>query len=110
MQLNNVLPAPDLRALSRLFGRDFIEQTSAADDLEKLLAQGWTVAARLKRGIRFRRPKDLAAAFPDRVWTLMYKMGFTHLSAKGGARLICRGGEGQVPTCQAETVPVTSKI
>lgn len=35
-----------------------------------------------------RRPKRRDVLLEDRVWTLLYRMGFTHLSGVGGAKLI----------------------
>ena len=46
----------------------------------------------------------------SRVWNLLYRMGFTHLSSIGGATLILRGGSPKSPTQQIDVVAVDDEV
>jgi DNA sulfur modification protein DndB len=51
------------------------------------LAQGWEVARANKTNTRLRRRKPPHGWFEDRVWILLYRLGFDHMSGQGGAKL-----------------------
>jgi DNA sulfur modification protein DndB len=44
------------------------------------VADGWTVAKKLKRQVRLSKTKNIERAFQDRVWNLFYRMGYADLS------------------------------
>jgi len=94
MQLSNLHPAGDLAALGRSFAKSTVIIAVDPRDVAKHVEQGWAFQKKLKRSVRLSRLKELSVAFPDRVWTVLYRMGFSVLSGKGGAKLTCRGSEG----------------
>ena len=49
--------------------------------------EGWKVHRRGKSAVRLSRPKAQSVSLEDRVWCLLYRLGFTHLSGDGGAQL-----------------------
>jgi DGQHR domain-containing protein len=51
------------------------------------LAEGWEVSRSSKLSCRMKRPKTRSVLLEDRVWTLLYRMGFGHLSGQGGGKL-----------------------
>lgn len=51
------------------------------------LQDGWVVQKQNKSTMRLTRQKNHQAAFEDRVWILMYKMGFNYMSGQGGASI-----------------------
>lgn len=48
---------------------------------------GWQVHRQGKSAVRLSRPKPKSTFLEDRVWCLLYKLGFAHLSGEGGAQL-----------------------
>lgn len=49
--------------------------------------EGWQVHRQGKSAVRLSRPKAKSVSLEDRVWCLLYRLGFTHLSGDGGALL-----------------------
>lgn len=49
-------------------------------DTEAMVAQGWEAFRMGKRATRFRRPKSHDAQLEDRVWCLLYRMGYAQLN------------------------------
>ena len=85
--LENVFAADEMR-------RDVIRRKNRQEtksipnrDIAHAESEGWTVLRRSKTTARVGRDKPLGAWFEDRVWLLMYRMGFSHLSGPKGARL-----------------------
>jgi DNA sulfur modification protein DndB len=44
------------------------------------LADGWQISKKLKRQIRLAKPKSIDRHFEDRVWRLLYRMGYADLN------------------------------
>jgi DNA sulfur modification protein DndB len=59
-------------------------------------AEGWEVVRKSKATARVAKDKQLGPWFEDRVWTLMYRMGFAHLSGRGGAKLVTGPDDAQL--------------
>ena len=78
----------NLLGLSRLRSRPTEQRTIEKQDLATYEAQGWTVLRYNKSSIRVHRPKPNPDLLEDRVWTVLYKMGFSHLSGEDGATLV----------------------
>lgn len=98
--IENVFPREELRGFARIQGRDHDRTSIRPSELDEHLADGWTVRRKGKVSLGLQRPKKKSALLETRVWTLLYQMGFNHLSGKGGARL-------QV---QSEGGPLTSQV
>jgi DNA sulfur modification protein DndB len=86
--LRNVLPAGDLRSLARkrMTPLEF-KSVPVRSDSEPPVDEGWQVHRQGKSVARLSRPKARSVCLEDRVWCLLYKLGFTHLSGDGGAQL-----------------------
>jgi len=93
--LNGISPRHELKALSRRRARPDIWLTVKPELLEERLSQGWEIRRRNRRSISLKRPKDRDDLLRSRVWTLLYRMGFTHLSGDGGASILSKRGEPQ---------------
>lgn len=85
--IENVLNTDDLRSLARRKNQDREFHTVRNDEVEERVAQGWEIQRQNKTGTRLSRAKRREVLLEDRVWSLLYAMGFTHLSGEGGARL-----------------------
>jgi len=109
--LENVFEIEELRSV---FGRknkkdEFKSvKTSSVDDL---LKQGWEVQRHNKSTSRLQRPKSKDVLLEDRVWTLLYRMGFTHMSGQGGGWLLTTSKSTDVtPKDQIDVVAVDEEI
>lgn len=85
--LNNIDDIYNLRSLSRSKSNEFETKSIHPKLIDEYLAQGWDIEKKHKRSIRLRRPKKHGILLEDKVWHLLYKMNFTHLSKDGGAKI-----------------------
>lgn len=108
--LRNVEPRATLNGLSRAKARSYVTATVhpllVGDELEK----GWKVDKKNSKSVRLRRPKPDWMAWEDRVWTLLYRMGFTHLSGQGGGLLDLNTKEEKSPTSQIDVVGLDDEV
>src|SRR3989337_1143114 len=91
--LNNIYPATDLQGLARRRSRRDEFKTVRHVLVHEELANGWTEVRKNRTTTRLMRPKRQAILLEDRVWTLMYQMGFNFLSGQGGSTLTAKGDE-----------------
>ena len=85
--LANVFDRADLRGQAIMRSRTNDSESVRHSELESRLDDGWTVVREAKATVRVSRPKTASASLEDRVWSLMWSLGFPHLSGAGGALL-----------------------
>lgn len=102
--LINVHPAENLRGLARRKARPDEFKSVRHALVEEEEKSGWIVAQRNKSSTRLRKPKTHNNLLEDRVWTLFYRMGFTHLSGDRGANLLMNSEEERGPRNQLDVV------
>jgi len=108
--LENVFPVKDLRSLARLKKQSNDFKTIPTDDLQLALEDGWVPQRQSSRSVRLSRPKRKSALLEDRVWFLLYRMGFTHLSGRGGATVAVDTDKPNGPRNQIDVVGLESEI
>jgi DGQHR domain-containing protein len=108
--LNNVFATDELRGLaSRKSKRE--EYKSVRNALvDDAIAQGWQVHKRNKTATRLQRNKSFNKHFEDRIWTLLYRMGFKLLSGEGGAWLQANASETERSSNQIGLVAVDDEV
>jgi DGQHR domain-containing protein len=108
--LKNLLPADQLRGLSTRKAK--AEQFKSVRNalVEEEVANGWAVSKKNKTSTRLSRPKTHDKLLEDRVWTLMYRMGFTHLSDEGGSYLLLNTEEPEGPDNQVDVVALDDDV
>jgi DNA sulfur modification protein DndB len=108
--LDNIYCAQDMPSLarSRRHVNDF--ERIHKGDLETFKAHGWSVSRKNANSFRMFRAKPKSAWLEDRVWTLMYNMGFDKLSGKGGARLKLDPANAETTDNQIDVVALDSEI
>lgn len=109
MELLNVFDSTELRGVARLCALPDHIESVANKDVADREAVGWKVQRVGKTRSRMSMSKELKDLFPDRVWTVLYRMGFTQLSGKGGARLNCRSATGQTKN-QLDVVAIDDDV
>ena len=85
--IENIFKAEELKSLARQKKRRSQYRTVKNEDISDHLLNGWQVQRKNKRTSRVFRPKQHDVLLKDRVWSLLYAMGFTHLSGEEGACL-----------------------
>src|SRR3972149_1919887 len=108
--LDNIDIVDNLRGLARAKGRDYETKTVHPAIVEELLSKGWSEDKKNKRSVRLIRKKSHNAHLEDRVWSLLYRMGFGHLSGEGGATLLVNPKEADSPKTQIDVVGIDDEI
>jgi len=86
--LTNIDSRGNLRAFSRAKAKDFVTKSINYSKLDVFLSQGWSIVKKNKSTVQIKRKKSHSELLEDRVWILLYKMGFQFLSLEGGSELI----------------------
>ena len=109
-QILKIQKRESLLGLSRLRGRPTEQRTIEKHDLSDYEARGWTVLRHNKASIRLHRPKPQPKLLEDRVWSVLYKMGFTHLSGKNGAKLVFDERDTRSASQQLDVVAIDDEV
>lgn len=108
--LKNISPVDQLRGLAARRGKGNEFKSVRHPLVEEEIAKGWTVAKKNKTTTRLSRPKAQDKALEDRVWTLMYRMGFKFLSEQGGAFQLLDENEPEGPDNQIDIVAIDDEV
>ena len=108
--IENVLAADQLTALARRKKRPVELRTVANSSVSEYLTDGWEIHRKNKTTSRMLRLKRRAVYLEDRVWSMLYAMGFTRLSGDGGALLSVDPKSNKGPTNQIDVVGLDPEI
>jgi len=108
--LGNVFERVDLAGLARKRARPSDQETVKLADLEGYLADGWTFSSRGKRSALVVRQKRHDVQLEDRVWSLLWKMGFPRLSGPGGALVTINPGSDRKVTSQVDVLAIDEEV
>jgi DNA sulfur modification protein DndB len=108
--LENVHAAADLRGLAARKAKPDEYKSVRHPLVEEEVTKGWTVARRNRTITRLKRPKTTDRLLEDRVWTLLYRMGFSHLSGSGGAHLLLKPDDPKTPDNQIDVVSIDDEV
>jgi DNA sulfur modification protein DndB len=85
--LNNIESVEELRGLARSKSRDYVTKTVNLSFLEESLNEGWLIEKKYEKSVRLKKKKPCDVDLVDRVWSLLYRMGFNYLNIDGDALL-----------------------
>ena len=108
--LANIKTTEDLGSIARKKKREYENKSVHPMLVDEELAHGWLVEKRNETTVRLQKPKIHSQLLEDRVWMLLYRMGFTHLSDHGGAILTINPKDDNSPTSQIDVVGVDTDI
>jgi len=108
--LENIISADQLRGLATRKARDDEFKSVRHALVDEEVAKGWILTKRNRTTSRLRKPKAHDRRFEDRVWTLLYRMGFSYLSGQGGAFLLLNADEPKGPDNQIDVVAVDDEV
>lgn len=106
----NVAARPDVAAIARRKTKPYDEQAFDNRDVAAQLLDDWIVAKQGKSRTRMRRPKRHDVLLEDRVWSLLWRMGFPLLSGQGGATLTVNPDASHRVTSQLDVVAVDEEV
>lgn len=107
--INNIIARDELQYLYRRKSKRFIARTVPIGKLQTEIDDGWTVERKSKTSARLTKQKSHDVILEDRVWCLLYRMGFTQLSADRGAILdITDNTSG--PTSRVDAVAIDDEV
>ena len=108
--LQNISETNNLQGLARAKSRSYATQTVRNALVDEELALGWVVDRRYRKTTRLRRQKAHYVRLEERVWVLLYKMGFTHLSSESGATLVLEPKADDSPKTKIDVVGLDDQI
>lgn len=108
--LENIYPREELATLLRMRGRRNIIKTVPSDSVEEMVLKGWTARKRGKQKTRIEKEKAHDILLEDRVWSLFYRMGFSHLSGEKGAKLVILPKDPESPRSQIDVVTLDGEV
>jgi len=108
--LSNMNSVEDLRGLARAKGRDYVTKTIDPLLEEQAIAEGWTIERKNKKFIQMSKKKLHGLYLEDRVWSLLYHMGFLYLSNEGGGHLKIDPKDQNSPTTKIDVVGIDTEV
>lgn len=108
--LDNVIAADQLRGLASRKAKADEFKSVRHPLVEEEVANGWIFHKRNKTSTRLLKPKTHDRRFEDRVWMLMYRMGFPLLSGPGGSYLLVNSNEPKGPENQIDVVAIDDEV
>lgn len=86
--LSNILPRDEFNSLARIKSKTYHTKSVHPKLVEDEIKLGWDVLDSGKNSVRLKKTKNIGEYLEDRVWSLLYKLDFSLLSGKGGAKLL----------------------
>ncbi|MBI4468599.1 MAG: DGQHR domain-containing protein [Acidobacteria bacterium] len=102
--------AKELRALASRRAKSFDFKSVRNPLVDEEVAEGWETIKKNKTTTRLQRPKPPDKLFEDRVWTLLYRLGFQFLSGVGGAYQLLNPNDAKTPANQIDAVAIDNEI
>lgn len=107
--IENLFARTELKSFARQQALGELRKSVRTKDVDEAVAEGWEVLRKNARTVSMRRLKKRSALLESRVWTLLYRMGFTNMSGKGGAFVRIANDEG-APKSQLDVVAIDSEV
>jgi DGQHR domain-containing protein len=93
--IDNLQLHGNLAGLARKTRQPSLTKTVAVAKVEDALKEGWEILKKGKVSVRLTKSKEPLLALESKAWTLLYKLGFTHISGESGATLDVRDEAGK---------------
>lgn len=107
--ITNIHPAAELRALARRKRQRFHSRSVPLPEVAAALDDGWELHKQRARTATIIKPKRLDVWLEDRVWSLLYRMGFHELSGEGGA-VLRLSAKDDAPSNQLDVVALDDEV
>ncbi len=109
--LKNVFSVDDIRSLARRKMNPLeFKSIATTGQSESMVSEGWEIHRQGKTATRISRLKSRPNLLEDRVWALLYRLGFDYLSGEGGAQLVQDPSSDSSPHNQIDVVGLDSEV
>ena len=108
--LQNVDGIIKLQGVARAKNRNFITKTLRNQLVDEALQEGWAMDQQFTNSSRLKKPKAHFTILEDRVWMLLYRMGFGYLSNASGAILPTSGKAEDGPKTKLDVVGIDDEV
>lgn len=108
--LDNIQRHDDLRSLARQRSKSYEVKSTNLKNIEREQHDGWIVLKKSKSSVRMQRDKSGYGLARDRVWTLLYRLSFDHLSTEAGCTLVLDQRVTEGPTKRLDVVGVDDEV
>src|SRR6185312_5162166 len=107
--IENIFAVEDLRAHARATAKPYAQKSVHPRLVGEEREKGWDVVREGMASVRLRREKPHGQALEDRVWTLLYRMGYDAMSGQGGAKLRL-SSDSAAPINQIDVAAIDSDV
>lgn len=108
--LMNIDAIESLRGLARLRARNYTSLTVHSALEQEYVRMGWGVEQHNSKSVRLKKRKTNGVLLEDRVWSLLYRMGFGHLSGVGGGDLKITPKDPISPITHIDVVGIDTEV
>lgn len=108
--LNNIFGHEQLRSMSIRKSKPEEYKSVRNSLVEEEKSRGWEVIREGKSSSRLKKPKSHDKLLEDRVWTLLYRMGFKFLSGQGGAKIQINQDDPKAPENQIDVIGIDDEV
>lgn len=108
--LSNIAEAAALKGLARIKDGKFVTKTIKNALLSEEQSQGWDVIKQHRNTVRIKKEKTHFDLLENRVWLLLYRMGFSHLSTEKGATLVLDPKVEDSPITKLDVVGIDEEL
>jgi DNA-sulfur modification-associated len=108
--LSNIESVDDLRGLARSKSRDYITKTVNLSLLEESLEQGWSIEKKNEKSVRLKKKKPCDVELANRVWFLLYRMGFIYLNGDGNTFVTADPKDPNSQTIPLDVVGIDTEV
>ena len=108
--LSNIEPIGNLGSLFRLRGRTYVTKTVGLSSVDEMLIQGWSITQKNEKSFRLKKDKEGHLALTDRVWSLLFRMGFLYLNGEGKATLTADVKDPKSQTIDIDVVGIDMEV
>lgn len=108
--LENIERHENLRSLARQSGRSYEIKSTNPKNIGQEELDGWSVLKKSKSSVRMQREKTGYRLARDRVWTLLFRLCFDHLSTEIGCTLLLDQRAAESPTRRVDVVGIDEEV
>jgi DNA sulfur modification protein DndB len=108
--LENIFSREELVGLARKRRLSDVKKTVPNKMIDEAIDEGWTIEKRGKKTTCVKKEKAHNVLLEDKVWSLLYKMGFHKLSGKEGAFVVINPSDSTSPKTQIDVVGIDHEV
>ncbi len=108
--MENILNIEQLRSVASRKNKPQEYKSVRNELVPNELQNGWVVQKHNKSSTRLTRRKNHQVALEDRIWMLMYRMGFIYISGQGGASFITNTNESNNTENNVSLVAIDNEV